>query len=553
MRLRKTLVVGAAAVVAAGTVAVASALPNLANASESVAADTAPPTAPTSLKSTGSTATSVALSWKAATDNVGVAAYDVYHDGNKYTEVSGKTLKADVTGLKPKTDYRFTVFARDAAGNVSTASNAAAVTTPESSDKAAPSAPKNLAVTGTTSNSVSLTWSAATDNVGVAGYDVYNGSTVLADGVKGTSTEVKNLVPNTSYTFTVKAKDAATNESPASNQVTAKTKAGQGGTSTPSTITTVASGLTVPWGIDWLPDGNALVGERDSFDIYKVTQAGQKTKVGKVPDVVTTNGEGGLLGIAVSPRFASDKLIFVFHTASDGNQIVKMTFDGTKLGKPTPILTKIKKNRFHNGGRLKFGPDGFLYASTGDAQQPNLAQDRNSINGKILRMTTDGKPAPGNPFGTLVYSVGHRNPQGLAWDSAGRLWSAEFGNSKFDELNLIEPGKNYGWPTCEGNCSTSGMTNPKRQWSVGEASPSGIAIVDGAVYMAALRGQRLWRIPLNGTGTGTPEAYYVNEYGRLRTVEKIPGKNQFWVTTTNSDNNGGKPDGSDKIFRVEVK
>ncbi len=356
MRLRKTLVVGAAAVVAAGTVAVASALPNLANASESVAADTAPPTAPKSLKSTGSTATSVALSWKAATDNVGVAAYDVYHDGNKYTEVSGKTLKADVTGLKPKTDYRFTVFARDAAGNVSTASNPAAVTTPESSDKAAPSAPKDLAVTGTTSNSVSLKWSAATDNVGVSGYDVYNGGTVLADGVKGTSTEVKNLVPNTSYTFTVKAKDAATNESPASNQVTAKTKAGQGGTSTPSTITTVASGLTVPWGIDWLPDGNALVGERDSFDIYKVTQAGQKTKVGNVPDVVTTNGEGGLLGIAVSPRFASDKLIFVFHTASDGNQIVKMTFDGTRLGTPTPILTKIKKNRFHNGGRLKFGP-----------------------------------------------------------------------------------------------------------------------------------------------------------------------------------------------------
>jgi glucose/arabinose dehydrogenase len=553
MRLKKTLVVGAAALAAVGTVAVASKLPNLASASESVAADTAAPTAPKGLKSTGSTATSVALSWTAATDNVGVAGYDIYHDGNKYTEVAGEKVTANVTGLKPKTAYRFTVFARDAAGNVSTASNAAAVTTPESADKTAPTAPKNLAVTATTVNSVSLKWSASTDNVGVAGYDVYNGGTVLAADVTGTSTTVKNLVSNTSYTFTVKAKDAATNASPASNQVTAKTKAGQGGSSTPSTITTVASGLTIPWGIDWLPDGNALVGERDSFDVYKVTQSGQKAKVGKVPNVVTTDGEGGLLGVAVSPTFASDKLIFVYHTAAAGNQIVKMTFDGTKLGAPKTILTGIKKNRFHNGGRLKFGPDGFLYATTGDAQQPNLAQDRNSINGKILRMTTDGKAAPGNPFGTVVYSIGHRNPQGLAWDSAGRLWAAEFGNSKFDELNLIEGGKNYGWPTCEGNCSTDGMTNPKRQWSVGEASPSGIAIVDGAVYMAALRGQRLWRIPLNGTGTGSPEAYYVNQYGRLRTVEKIPGKNQFWVTTTNSDNNGGKPDGSDKIFRVEVK
>jgi glucose/arabinose dehydrogenase len=168
-------------------------------------------------------------------------------------------------------------------------------------------------------------------------------------------------------------------------------------------------------------------------------------------------------------------------------------------------------------------------------------------------MTPDGEPAPGNPFSSLVYSYGHRNPQGLAWDSEGRLWSAEFGNSKVDELNLIEAGKNYGWPECEGNCSEAGMTNPKKTWPVGDASPSGIAIVDDVVYMGALRGQRLWRIPLDGTNAGTPQAFYVNEYGRLRTVEKIPGTNSLWITTTNCDKNGGKPKGSDKIFRVELK
>jgi len=332
----------------------------------------------------------------------------------------------------------------------------------------------------------------------------------------------------------------------------AKAKPDGPGAKAPSNIRTIASGLTIPWGISWLPDGSALVTERDSFEVFRTTQSGQKPLVGEVPNVRTTNGEGGLLGIAVSPRYNSDKLVFVYHTAEAGNQIVKMTFDGTKLGKPALVLDGIRKNRYHNGGRLQFGPDGFLYATTGDAQQGNLAQDRGSRNGKILRMTMEGTPAPGNPFGTVVYSYGHRNPQGLAWDSAGRLWSSEFGNSKVDELNLIEPGKNYGWPTCEGNCNTAGMTNPKRTWPVGEASPSGLAIVGNTAYMAALRGQRLWSIPLNGTSAGTPTAYYINDYGRMRTVEKVPGANAIWLSTTNCDNNGGEPDGSDKIFRVDV-
>jgi glucose/arabinose dehydrogenase len=230
-----------------------------------------------------------------------------------------------------------------------------------------------------------------------------------------------------------------------------------------------------------------------------------------------------------------------------------MTYNGTALSAYTILVQGIRKNRFHNGGRLAFGPDGYLYATTGDSQQSDLAQDKTSLNGKILRMKTDGTPAPGNPFGTLIYSYGHRNPQGIAWDSQGRLWEAEFGNSQFDELNLIKPGLNYGWPTCEGTCSVAGMENPKRQWSVDTASPSAIAIVRDVVYMAALRGERLWRIPLgSGESTGTPTAYYVGTYGRLRTVIKVPGADQLWLSTTNADNNGGQPDGSDRIFRVTI-
>ncbi|MFJ9588394.1 PQQ-dependent sugar dehydrogenase [Streptomyces acidicola] len=322
--------------------------------------------------------------------------------------------------------------------------------------------------------------------------------------------------------------------------------------SVPSAIRTVSSGWTVPWGLSWLPDGSALLTERDSFKIFKLTQSGTRTQVGTVPNVVTTGGEGGLLGIAVSPNWNSDHYIYLMHSAATDNRIVRMTYDGSSLSGYTVLVTGIAKNRFHNGGRIKFGPDGYLYATTGDAQNTALAQDQNSLNGKILRMTKDGRPAPGNPFGTLVYSLGHRNPQGITWDEQGRLWEAEFGNSRYDELNLIEPGKNYGWPVCEGSCSTSGMTSPKQQWLVSEASPSAVVYADGALYLAALRGERLWRVPVSGAGAGTPVAYYTSQYGRLRTVEKIPGRNALWLSTTNADNNGGEPDGADKVFQVDL-
>ncbi|WP_405621647.1 PQQ-dependent sugar dehydrogenase [Streptomyces sp. NBC_00076] len=529
--------------------------PNLDRVSVAAAADSQAPTRPGQPSCSDIGENGLTLTWGAATDNVGVTAYDIYEHGNKISEAPGSSVSKALTGLTPGTTYNLTVIARDAAGNTSLAGPVVDCTTRPSSDTTPPTRPGTLSAAGITSNSVDLTWGASTDGRAVVAYDVRSDTTVYKTVTSGTSTTLTGLACDSPYALNVVARDAAGNVSPQSNTVSFTTKACATDGGVPSSVATLSTGWTIPWGTSWLPDGqSALVTERDDFRVWKVTKAGAKTQVGTVPEAVTTNGEGGLLGVAVDPKWATNHHVYFMHTASEGNRVVRMTYDGTKLGDYTVLLQGIKKNRYHNGGRLAFGPDGYLYVSTGEAQTPDLAQDKNSLNGKILRMTADGKAAPGNPFGNYVYSYGHRNPQGLAFDRNGRLWEAEFGNSSKDELNLIKPGANYGWPTCEGNCSVSGMTNPKATWNVSEASPSGIAIVRNVVYMASLRGERLWRIPINGDNesVGTPTAYYVGTYGRLRTVTKVPGADQLWLSTTNSDNNGGEADGADKIFRVGI-
>lgn len=330
----------------------------------------------------------------------------------------------------------------------------------------------------------------------------------------------------------------------------------------PQEPTTVSGDWEIPWDIGWLPDGErALVTERETFQVYLAGKDGSRTEVGQVPNSVSTGGEGGLMGVAVPPEWdgATNQDVYFMHTSDDNgdeqNRIVRMAFDGETLSNREVIVDGIDSSLYHNGGRLAFGPDGFLYATTGDAQNGDSAQDQNSLNGKILRVTTDGEPAPGNPLthpraASEVYSMGHRNPQGLAWDSEGRLWSSELGDSSEDELNLIEPGDNYGWPTCEGACDEPGMTNPKHTWSTDEASPSGLAIVGDTAFMATLRGQRLWRIELSGTDVGEVTAHFEGGHGRLRAVEKVPGANAIWISTSNSDNNG---DGSpDQLLRSEI-
>ncbi|MET7454270.1 PQQ-dependent sugar dehydrogenase [Streptomyces sp. NPDC005574] len=529
--------------------------PNLDRIGVGAAADAQAPTRPGQPSCPDIGEDGLTLAWGASTDNVGVTAYDLYEHGNKIGEAPGSSTSRALTGLTPATTYNLTVIARDAAGNTSAASPVVNCTTKPSSDTTAPTKPGTLSATGVTANSADLSWGASTDDRAVVAYDVRSDSTVYTSVTSGTSTTLTGLACDSPYSLNVVARDAAGNLSPSSNTVTFTTKACATDGGVPSSISTQSTGWTIPWGTYWMPDGKtALVTERDDFGVWKLTKDGTRTQVGTVPEAVTTNGEGGLLGVAVDPRWATDHYVYFMHTASEGNRVVRMTYDGTKLSDYKILLQGIKKNRYHNGGRLAFGPDGYLYVSTGEAQTPALAQDKTSLNGKILRMTTDGKPAPGNPFGTYVYSLGHRNPQGLAFDRSGRLWEAEFGNSSKDELNLIKPGANYGWPTCEGTCSVSGMTNPKATWNVEEASPSGIAIVRNVVYMASLRGERLWRIPINGDNesVGTPTAYYVGTYGRLRTVTKVPGADQLWVSTTNCDNNGGAADGADKILRVTI-
>ncbi|MEV6025368.1 PQQ-dependent sugar dehydrogenase [Streptomyces sp. NPDC052036] len=529
--------------------------PNLDRVSVAAAADTQAPTRPGQPSCSDIGQDGLTLAWGPATDNVGVTAYDLYEHGNKIAEAPGNATSKALTGLAPNTTYNLTVIARDAAGNTSPASPVVDCTTRPSSDTTPPTRPGALAVSGITANSAHLSWGASTDDRAVTAYDIRSGTTVYQTVTSGTSATLTGLACDSPYTLNVVARDAAGNTSDQSNTATFTTKACATDGGVPSSIATLSTGWTIPWGTYWMPDGKtALVTERDDFRVWKVTKDGARTQVGTVPDAVTTNGEGGLLGVAVDPKWDTDHYVYFMHTAAEGNRVVRMTYDGTALSGYTVLLQGIKKNRYHNGGRLAFGPDGYLYVSTGEAQTPDLAQDKNSLNGKILRMTTDGKPAPGNPFGNYVYSYGHRNPQGLAFDRNGRLWEAEFGNSSKDELNLIKPGANYGWPTCEGSCNVAGMTNPKATWNVSEASPSGIAIVRNVVYMASLRGERLWRIPINGDNesVGTPTAYYVGTYGRLRTVTKVPGTDQLWLSTTNCDNNGGAADGSDKLFRVTI-
>jgi glucose/arabinose dehydrogenase len=194
-------------------------------------------------------------------------------------------------------------------------------------------------------------------------------------------------------------------------------------------------------------------------------------------------------------------LVYAYITASEDNRVVRMRLDGSRLGPSDVLLSGIAKASIHNGGRIAFGPDGFLYVATGDAAERGTAQDRSSLSGKILRLTAQGRPAPGNPFpNSPVWSYGHRNVQGIAWDSRGRMWASEFGQNAFDELNRIEPGRNYGWPEVEGPEERDGFTAPQVAWSTDESSPSGIAVVNDVVYVAGLRGARLWRVPSTANG-----------------------------------------------------
>ncbi|MEL7976685.1 PQQ-dependent sugar dehydrogenase [Isoptericola sp. F-RaC21] len=358
------------------------------------------------------------------------------------------------------------------------------------------------------------------------------------------------------------------------------------------TVETVVDGLDVPWGLAPLPDGTLLLSLRDDARLVVVDpDAGTTTDVtGPGADALaaqtTPDGEGGLLGVARDPASGD---VFVYRTGADDNAVLRGALDGTRLGDLTTVLDGIPRAGHHDGGGLAFGPDGFLYVGTGDAGDGEASQDRASLAGKILRVTPDGDPAPGNPVfdsdapASPVWTLGHRNVQGLGWDGSGRMFASEFGQNTWDELNQIEPGGNYGWPQAEGpDGAGDGTVAPVAWWPTSDASPSGLAVTDDAVYLAGLRGERLWRVPFGDTSSGAsegagptdeaapsrgavdadgsvralgePQALLAGELGRLRNVAPVePGGGDgdgLWVLTNNTDGRGSPRDGDDRLVRV---
>jgi glucose/arabinose dehydrogenase len=317
----------------------------------------------------------------------------------------------------------------------------------------------------------------------------------------------------------------------------------------PTEFADIATGFDVPWGLAFLPDGSALLSERDTARILLVSPRGRVSEVGTVADVAP-RGEGGLLGIAFAPD--STETVYAYFTSAEDNRVVRMPYRDGGLGDAEVIIDGIPKAGNHNGGRITFGPDGMLYVGTGDASDSDLSQDLESLGGKILRLNPDGSIPADNPFdGSPVYSYGHRNVQGLAFDDDGNLWASEFGQATWDELNLIRAGENYGWPVVEGIGNDDRFVDPVAQWSTDEASPSGLAYIRDTLFMAALRGERLWQIPVRDGVAGSPADFAVDEFGRLRHAEPAPD-GTLWVLTNNTAR-GDPREGDDRILRVTLQ
>ena len=303
----------------------------------------------------------------------------------------------------------------------------------------------------------------------------------------------------------------------------------------------LATGLQAPWGLDWLPGGDALVTERDTARVLRVPAGGGEPTEVTTIQAAEPAGEGGLLGLAVAP---DGRTVYVYVTAASDNRVLRFPLDAPD--RVEPVLTGIPKSRIHNGGRIEFGPDGSLYVGTGDAGDTALAQDPDSLGGKVLRMTPDGEPVEGAD--SLVFSMGHRNVQGLAFGEDGQVYSIEFGQNRFDEVNPIEQGTNGGWPEVEGPGDGGGrFLAPLTTWDPAEASPSGGDVVGDTLYVAALRGQRLWQVPLSDPDSRT--ALYEGQFGRLRTAERAPD-GSLWVLTSNRDGRGDPAAEDDRILRL---
>jgi glucose/arabinose dehydrogenase len=319
----------------------------------------------------------------------------------------------------------------------------------------------------------------------------------------------------------------------------------------------LTTGLHAPWGLTFLPDGSALVSERISGRILRIpAEGGDPELVGVVPDV-RVSSEGGLLGIAASRRFASDRTVFASVSGENENRVVALIISGDfrSLTVDRVLLDGIRTADRHHGGRIAIGPDGHLWIGTGDAFEPENAATDDSLNGKILRIAVDGSIPDDNPARSPIYSSGHRNVQGIAFGPDGTAYASELGHRTWDEVNVLRAGADYGWPETEGTAGSTGEA-PIAVIHPDEASPSGVAFAEGSLWIGALGGRRLWQLPVNGTAAAAdPIAHLVGDHGRLRTVEVAPD-GALWIVTSNTDRatwGGTAPrPGDDRILRVEV-
>ncbi len=307
---------------------------------------------------------------------------------------------------------------------------------------------------------------------------------------------------------------------------------------------TVAENLEIPWEVVFLPDGEMLVTERPGRILFLEEEEAFPI------DGVEHVGEGGLLGMDLHPEFEENGFVYLYMTTEEENKVDRYIFEDGSLLTDGTVIGDIPADRFHNGGRIKFGPDGLLYITTGDAQEADLSQQRDSLAGKILRITDEGEIPGENPFGTEVYSYGHRNPQGIAWDNEGRLWSTEHGPRARDELNLIEAGKNYGWPVIRGDEEEEGMESPVLQsgddytWA-----PTGAIFWDGSVFFTGLRGSAIYEARIDGGEVDDFLIHFEKDFGRMRAIREGPD-GMFYLLTNNTDGRGTPREGDDKIIKL---
>ena len=338
-------------------------------------------------------------------------------------------------------------------------------------------------------------------------------------------------------------------------------------------VETFVTGLDTPWDLAWGPDGQIWVTERGGRVSRVNPASGQRATAGQVPDVAES-GESGLMGIAFHPDFATQPYVYLTHSylqsGSLRNRLVRARWDGQALGTPEVLLANIPGSGIHDGSRLAIGPDRMLYMTTGDASNGSLAQDRNSLAGKVLRLSLTGQPAPGNPFGTAVYSYGHRNPQGLVFHpTTGALYATEHGPSDNDEVNLVAAGRNFGWPTVHGACDddvgaerafcqANNVVEPLAMWTP-TIAPAGADVYvanlipqwKGSLLFASLRGTALYRLTLSSDGRSVTarETLFQGDYGRLRDVLVAPD-GVVYLATSNRDGRGSPAGDDDRILRV---